>query len=83
MTGAVTTGSIVEQSQPLAEGHNRRQADALLRPRAILTIKYNGLILRIPLVQILAPVNPDGIGVFSTVDADVVGEQEPGLMLFS
>jgi len=33
---------------------------------------------RIPIIQILAPVNPDGIGIFlSLLKTNMVGKQEP------
>src|SRR5437899_8490558 len=38
-----------------------RQADALVAPAAILPVQNHGLVLRIPLPQILRPIDPNGI----------------------
>jgi hypothetical protein len=80
VAGAITARGVVEQSQFVAYPDNRGQADAFVRPRAIPAIEHNGLVLRVPPVWIFAPVNPNGIGVLSMINSDVIGKEEPGLV---
>lgn len=49
----------VPYSQPVFIFNSRWQSDAPVRPFAILTIKYNSFVIRIPSVKIFRPVNPD------------------------
>ena len=81
MADAGAPGRIIEHGEPLSELHDRRQPDAVLRPRAVPLVEHDRLVSRIPVIQVLAPIDPNGIGVFpASVHADVVGKQEPGLV---
>jgi hypothetical protein len=81
VAGAGPARGVVENRQLLADLNNRRQADAFLGPTAVLSVKDNRLVLRVPFVQILAPINPDRVGVLAAVDTNVIGEQEPRLVV--
>jgi len=69
VTGAGAPRRIVEKSQAAADLDDRRQADARLRPGAVLTVEHDRFVRRIPVVEILAPVDPDRIGVLAAVYA--------------
>ena len=77
---AIAAGGVVEHGQAITHLHHRGQADALAAPGAVLAVQHHRLVVGIPAVQILGPVDPDRIGVLVAFQADVVREQEPGLV---
>lgn len=82
VAGAVALGGVVKDRQPLAHLDHRRQTDALLCPGAVLAIEHHGFVFGIPLVEVLAPINPDGVGVFTLIDPDMIGEEKPAPVAF-
>jgi len=52
----------------------------VLGPGTVATVQDHGLVRRVPVVQILAPVDPHRVSVLESVEPDVISKQEPGLV---
>ena len=76
VAGAVAARRVIKNRKPVADLDYRRETDALSAPAAIRAIQHHGFFVRIPMVQIFRPINPNGVGALM----DMVAEQKPRLV---
>jgi hypothetical protein len=62
---AVATWPVVKNGEPAADLHHGWQTDALATPVAIAPVQHHSFVGRIPMVQVLRPIDPDRIGELS------------------
>ena len=62
--------SVIENGQAAVAYDDSRQADAALRPSAVFSVEHDGLMFWIPVIRVLGPIDPDGIGKFLGISLD-------------
>ena len=75
VASAVAAGGVVENRPAIADFDHAGQTDAFRGPCAIRAIEDDGLVLCVPFVEVLGPIDPDGIREFTAGKADVVGKE--------
>ena len=78
---ALSSRRIIKERQSSAHMDHRWHSNASLTPLAVCMIQNDGPSLRVPVIYISAPIDPNGFGVFAIlVQPNMVGEEEPRLI---